>query len=336
VQRAVTKPKAAAEWGLHPEILSHLIIRWQTVLEITGTAYAPGMTAPSRITANGVDFAYLEDGPSDGPLALCLHGFPDHAPTWQLLMPELAAAGYHVVAPWLRGYAPTALAPDGNYQTAAIALDALALADELAGDGDAVLIGHDWGAIAAYVAAGHRPERFAKLVTLAVPHQAALAARFLTTPEQLKRSWYVFFYQTPLAEYIVPGDDFAIIDMLWRDWSPGLVPNPDYLRALKDTLGAPGSTAAAISYYQSMLGTKPGDPDLDAVQGAGGMPTPIPTLYLHGADDGCMGADLIVESELEPFFPAGLDLQIVPSTGHFLHLEKPDAVNRSILTFLGG
>src|SRR5664279_6540788 len=79
------------------------------------------MTEPQRVTANGVDFAYLEAGPSDGPLALCLHGFPDHAPTWEHLMPELAAAGYHVVAPWLRGYSPTGRAPDDNYQVAASA-----------------------------------------------------------------------------------------------------------------------------------------------------------------------------------------------------------------------
>ena len=292
------------------------------------------MTAPSRITANGVDFAYLEAGPSDGPLALCLHGFPDHAPTWHHLMPELAAAGYHAVAPWLRGYAPTGLAPDGNYQTASVALDALALADALAGDEDAVLIGHDWGAIAAYVAVGHRPERFSKLVTLAVPHGAALAARFLTTPAQLKRSWYVFFFQTPIAEFILPGDDFAIIDMLWHDWSPGMVPDHEFMRTLKDTLGAPGSTAAAISYYQYMLGTKPSDPALDAVQNAGNGPTPVPTLYLHGADDGCMGAELVVESELQPLFPAGLDLEIVPASGHFLQLDQPEHVNRRILEFL--
>jgi pimeloyl-ACP methyl ester carboxylesterase len=292
------------------------------------------MTEPARIQANGIDFAYLEDGPADGPLALCLHGFPDHAPTWQHLMPELAAAGYHVVAPWLRGYSPTGLAPDGNYEVATVALDALALADAFAGDQEAVLIGHDWGAIAAYNAVAYRPERFSRLVVLSVPHQAALATRFLTTPAQLKRSWYVFFFQTPLADLVVPNDDFAVIDMIWHDWSPGLIPDRDFMRALKDTLGAPGSTAAAISYYRSMLGTKPGDPALADVQSAGSGQIPVPSLYLHGADDGCMGVELIDEAELTPYFPAGLELGIVPSSGHFLHLDQPEAVNRRILSFL--
>ena len=292
------------------------------------------MTEPPRIEANGIDFAYLEAGPTDGPLALCLHGFPDHAPTWQHLMPELAAAGYHVVAPWLRGYSPTGLAPDDNYQVAALALDALALADAFAGKRDAVLVGHDWGAIAAYTAVGHRPERFTRLVTLSVPHQAALMTRFLNTPAQLKRSWYMFFFQTPLADLVVPNDDFALIDMLWRDWSPGLIPEHSFMRALKDTLGAPGSTAAAISYYRSMLGTTPGDPELDDVQAAGNGLVEVPTLYLHGADDGCMGVELVDESELSPFFPAGIEVAIVPSSGHFLHLDQPEAVNRRILSFL--
>jgi pimeloyl-ACP methyl ester carboxylesterase len=293
------------------------------------------MSEPKRVQANGIDVAYLEAGPPDGPLALCLHGFPDHAPTWAGLMPVLADAGYHVVAPWLRGYAPTGLAPDGNYQIAAVALDALAVADELAGDGDAVLVGHDWGALAAYVAVGHRPERFSKLVTMAVPHQGVLLAKFLATPEQLKRSWYMFFFQTPFAEMVVPADDFALIDMLWRDWSPGHEPDPAFMRALKETLGAPGSTEAAIAYYRAMLGGVPGDPALDDVQSAGMGPLAAPTLYLHGADDGCMGVDLVGADELRPFFPNGLDVEIVAAAGHFLHLDQPEAVHARVASFLG-
>jgi pimeloyl-ACP methyl ester carboxylesterase len=249
-------------------------------------------------------------------------------------MADLAAAGYHAVAPWMRGYAPTALAPDGNYQVASLALDAIGIADALAGDRtDAVLIGHDWGAIASYTAVGHRPDRFRRLVTLAVPHTGALGAVFLS-PVQLQRSFYMFVFQTPLAEMVVPNDDFAFIDYLWSYWSPGYTPDPAFMRALKDTLASPGSTSAAIGYYRAMLGTTPPDPALADVSAAGNGPMPVPTLYLHGEDDGCMGVELADRALLDALFPAGSDVQIVPGTGHFLHLERPADVNARILDFL--
>ncbi len=293
------------------------------------------MSEIQHITVRDIDFAYLEAGPADGPLALCMHGFPDHAPTWDLLMPELAAAGYHVVAPWLRGYAPSGLAPDGNYQTASVALDILGLADALAGEGDAVLIGHDWGAISSYVAVGHRPERFSKFVALAVPHSSSLMQAFLT-PVQLQRSFYVFLFQTPLAEMVVPANDFEFIDYLWSYWSPGHPPSAEYMRALKDTLGAPGSTEAAISYYRFMLGTLPGDPALAEIANAGSGPIDVPTLYLHGIDCGCMGVESANEELLRPNFPAGLEMHLIADAGHFLHRDQPEQVNRLILDFLAG
>jgi len=287
-----------------------------------------------HVKANDVEFAYLTAGPSDGPLALCLHGFPDHAPTFAALLDELGAAGFHAVAPWMRGYAPTAVPADGRYQSAALALDALALADELAGDRPAVLVGHDWGAIAAYLACAHRPERFARLVTLAVPHTGAIGAQLFLSPVQAKRSWYMFFFQSPFADLAVPGDDFAFIDLLWRDWSPGYTPDPDFMRALKDTLGAPGSTDAALGYYRALFQPERQDPALADVQSKAFAPVPVPTLYLHGETDGCMGVELVDASALAPFFPAGIDVDIVPGAGHFLHLERPAAVNPRIVEFV--
>lgn len=288
-----------------------------------------------RITVNGIDFAYLEDGPADGPLALCLHGFPDHAPTYERLLDDLAEAGFLAVAPWMRGYHPTGLAPDGNYQVASLALDAIALADALAADGPAVLIGHDWGAMAAYTAVAHAPSRFTRLANMAVPHAAALG-QHIFEPAQLKRSWYQYFFQLPFSDAAVSMNDFAVIDQLWRDWSPGYEPDPGFMTELKKTLGAPGSLTAALDYYRFVYGTKEANPALTEVQGAYLQPTPVPTLYLHGADDGVMGAEIVVEDELRPNFPAGLELVIVPGTGHFLHLEEPDVVNHRIVTFLQG
>jgi len=285
--------------------------------------------------AQPIEFAYLEDGPADGPLALCLHGFPDHAPTWTALLGDLAAEGFHAIAPWMRGYAPTAVPTEKLYQPGALALDALALADALApADRPAVLVGHDWGAISAYGAVVHRPERFARLVAMSVPHRAALTARMITSPAQLKRSWYMFFFQMPLAEHAVRFNDFAFIDLLWRDWSPTFEPPAGYLRGVKDTLGSPGGLDAAVGYYRHLLNPLKHDPRLAAVEAAGSGWVPVPTLYLHGADDGCVGAEIVDPDELKPLFPGGLEVEILPGVGHFLHLEDPATVNGRIIEFL--
>ena len=287
--------------------------------------------------AEPVEFAYLEDGPADGPLALCLHGFPDHAPTWTALLADLAAPGFHAVAPWMRGYAPTAVPTDGLYQPAALALDAIALADALAsGDQPAMLVGHDWGAICGYLAVTHRPERFARLVAMSVPHRASLTTRMVTSPAQLKRSWYMFFFQMPLSEYALGANDCAFIDHLWRDWSPGYEPPAGYLRAVKDTLASPGGLEAAVGYYRHLLNPLKQDPRLATVEAAGTGLVPVPTLYLHGADDGCMGADVVDIDDLKPLFPGGLEAEILPGVGHFLHLEAPAEVNGRIVEFLTG
>lgn len=254
--------------------------------------------------------AWLEEGPADGPLALCLHGFPDSAHTWRHLLPELAEAGFRAVAPWLRGYAPTAVPEDGRYDLAALAADANELHASLGGDERAVLIGHDWGAMAAYRASAAEPERWSKVVSMAVPPPEQLAGAFLSY-EQLRRSWYIFFFQNPLAEAVVAMDDLAFVDRLWADWSPGYDATED-LKWAKESLRAPENLAAAIGYYRALFSA--GGPS-----GRG----PQPSLYLHGADDGCFGAE-----------HAGPDAVVVEGAGHFLHLEQPAAVNARILEFL--
>ncbi|MDT4999219.1 MAG: hypothetical protein QOK12_1324 [Mycobacterium sp.] len=272
----------------------------------------------TTITANGLDFEALTCG-DEGPLALCLHGFPDSAHTWDSLLPQLASVGFRAVAPWTRGYAPTAIPADGDYSGAALTADANALHDAFGGDGDAVLIGHDWGAMTTYAAAAQAPTNWRRLVAIAVPPPAAASAAFFHYA-QLKRSFYVFLFQTPLAELVAGADDLRFVENLWRDWSPSYDGTHD-LRHVKEALRDPANLAAAIGYYRAMF-----------TSGFTGQAPKQPTLYLHGSADGAFGVEGVRDTAAE--LSADSRVEIIDAVGHFLHLEKPAEVNRLILDWL--
>jgi pimeloyl-ACP methyl ester carboxylesterase len=282
------------------------------------------------VRANGLSFATLEEG--EGPLVLCLHGFPDHAPTFRHQLPALAAAGFRAVAPYMRGYAPTDAAPDGCYQSAVLGLDAVALIEALGHD-DAIVFGHDWGALAGYAAALAAPQRIRKLITAAVPYGPRMATAFATDYDQQRRSWYMFFFQGPFAGGAVANDDFRFIERLWQDWSPGYRCPPADMEALKATFRSPGVVEAALGYYRATFDPSRHRADLAELQGRMMLsPIEVPSLMLHGADDGCIGSYLV--EGMAAMFPRGLRTEVVPGVGHFLHVEKPDVVNRIVLDFI--
>jgi len=286
------------------------------------------------VPADGLEFGVLEAG--EGPLALCLHGFPDSAHTWRHLLPALAEAGFHAVAPFLRGYAPATVPDDACYSIGALVADAVALHQALDGDGQAVLIGHDWGAEAANGAAAFAPGRWRRVVTLGVP-PLALDPVLFGDYQQLKRSFYLFWFRDSLARAaeVVAADGMTFLDRLWQDWSPGYDAAED-LALVKESLRQPANLQAAISYYR--------DPVLDAMPGAvvpyaaeeeaASRQAQQPTLYLHGSVDGCIGVELVrgAERHLAP----GSRMIVVEGAGHFPHLEQPEEVNEHILAWATG
>jgi pimeloyl-ACP methyl ester carboxylesterase len=290
-----------------------------------------GRLRARTVTANGLQFGVLEAG--SGPLALCLHGFPDSAHTWRYLLPALADAGFHAAAPFMRGYAPTDIPADGCFRLGALIADAVALHDALGGDDRAVLIGNDWGAEAAYGAAAFAPDRWRRVATLAVP-PLALDTKIFADYEQLKRFFYLFLLKTPLAESLLAAEDMAFLDRLWQDWSPGYDARED-LRNVKRCLREEANLTAAIGYYRA---EEPGlhdfgaDGPYAAEEAALANAGPQPVLYLHGDRDGCIALALV--TDVERHLATGSRMAIVEGAGHFPQVENPTTVNDLILAWV--
>ncbi len=277
------------------------------------------MIATTQIGA----FTALAAGAADAPLVLVLHGFPDVPHTFAPLIEAIARAGHRVVAPWLRGYAPSPAA--GPYDVDTLATDVLAWADALSADRPVAIVGHDWGAVVTYVACARAPGRFHAAVAMSVPHPAVFV-RALATPAQLARSWYMLAFQLPGAPGLAAAGRFAMIDRLWRAWSPGYQLPAALRHELHATLAA--SWPAPLLYYRAM--TRPIGAAMERLRRRDRIA--VPTLYLHGAIDGCIGAD--VGAGAERYFSGGYRREVVPGVGHFLAAEAPAAIAARVLAWL--
>lgn len=272
-------------------------------------------------TVNGVKLAYLEKG--SGPLVICMHGFPDSAYSFIGMLDFLATNGYRAVAPFLRGYYPSSLAPDHDYSIPTVAGDVLALIDAL-GESSASLIGHDWGGFACYTAANICPQKVDKLVVLAVPHMHNSGFSWA----QIKKSWYVMLFQLPwLPEKLVARNNFEFIDQLYRDWSPNWDEAEFMLQPVKAALAADGGLIAALAYYRTMIrGSTSEHREIMAKQ------TSVPALWIAGEADGSIGLEQF--DGIERAFTDRFELLTVPLAGHFVHREAAQLVQNKVLSLL--
>jgi pimeloyl-ACP methyl ester carboxylesterase len=260
------------------------------------------------------------------PLVVALHGFPDTPHTWRHLGPVLADHGYRVAAPWLPGYEAPATGPIdvGTYVR-----QVRAVRKALKADKRAVLIGHDWGAFTGYGTVSSDPKAFCRLVTLAVPPSPALAGSMFSYA-QIKRSFYIWFIQqVGLAETTLLQPGFW--ESLWSDWSPGYDARQD-ISWLREQVTAE-TIGGVIGPYRAMFNPEFADPNARAEAAATLAAPPIPTLYLHGKNDGGLGAEL-VEGAADYLPAAGSSFELIDGVGHFLHLEKPDLIAERICSWL--
>jgi pimeloyl-ACP methyl ester carboxylesterase len=286
------------------------------------------------VAANGLEFHYLTAG--SGPLALCVHGFPDSPWTYRHLLPDLAAAGYRAVSPFNRGFAPTELPADRHHvHTSTMVADVNALNEALGGGPDSVLIAHDWGAVAAWGAAGQQPERWGRCVILNIP-PFEIFGENIPTYDQIKRSFYFWYFQMQrVIETTIAANDFEFIDRIWGDWSPGYDASED-LPLVKECIREPAYLQAALGYYWGQFDpTRFGSPDWAAEQAAAwGYSLQQPTLYLHGTNDGCHGMTAAQVDRVLEYCGPGSESELIEGVGHFMLVERPAEINDRIVSFL--
>jgi pimeloyl-ACP methyl ester carboxylesterase len=256
-----------------------------------------------EVRANGLRFAFFEEG--RGPLVLLLHGFPDTPHTWDAVRPALASAGYRAVTPFMRGYAPTDIPSTEAYDADTLGRDALGLIEAL-GEDKAFLVGHDWGASAAYAAAGLGPERLRMLITLAIPHPASI----VPTPQIVWRVRHFFDLSRPGAAKRIRAGNLAHVDELVQRWSPEWKVPTGETDAVKAAFLEPGCLEAALGYYRALR------PWLPASQR---RRVRVPTAAFAGT------SDLLPPSAYERArsrFADRYEVLTMPG-GHFMHREHP-------------
>jgi pimeloyl-ACP methyl ester carboxylesterase len=277
------------------------------------------------VRANGLDFAYHEFG--EGPLVLCLHGFPDTADTWLYdIAPAIAKAGFRVVAPYMRGYAPTAIPADRRFGLVELGQDVLALIEALGAE-QASLIGHDWGASAVYSALAQAPQRVRCAVTLDIPHHGAVRP-------SLGGLWalrhFIGFQFRKHAVRWLTRDNFQGIDTLYRRWSPTWKVPAEDLTGVKRCFAEPGVVEAALGYYWCFVEDQRGEGG-KRLRELLARKVPVPSQLFMGLARPGPRADF---ERSRDFYSGPFELCSIEGAGHFIHREAPEKVLAKVLPLL--
>ena len=275
-------------------------------------------------TVNGVRLHYVEAG--QGPLVILLHGFPEFWYSWRRQIPALAAAGYHVIAPDMRGYNLSEKPPRvRDYRIEILASDVVELICH-AGASTATVVGHDWGGAIAWFVPMLFPNVVEKLIILNAPHPLAFL-REMKTPAQLLKSSYQFFFQLPtLPEAVIRARDYAMLRSLLRT-------EPMRCRAFskadvrryKEAIAQPGALTAALNYYRAAF--RQGPRSMARLS----RRIDIPTLLIWGEHDRYLGLNLT--RNLEQWVPR-LRLERLPDASHWVQNDEPERVSEWMIEFL--
>lgn len=279
-----------------------------------------------------LEISYEEYGPVDGVPIVLLHGWPDSVRTWDKVIPALSNAGHRCLVPSLRGFGATRFLDPSTLrsgQATALAQDVVDFANGI-GLHRFTLVGHDWGAFAAYLVAANWPQRVQRLIALSVGYGINDPTQIPALP-QARSFWYQWLFQAQQGQRTLEYDRRKFCRFIWETWMPRWKFDE---RAFEETAPAwdnPDWIAVTLHYYRHRWGNVPGDPRYEALEISRVSPPNItvPTCLLHGAEDGCILP--ATSAGKGRFFASGYDRQIIPELGHFPQREQPATVVEAIL-----
>jgi pimeloyl-ACP methyl ester carboxylesterase len=274
------------------------------------TGSAPAL---KYVQANGVRFAYLEQG--TGPLVMFMHGFPDNAWSYRKQLQVFADAGYRAVSPFLRGYAPTEIPADGIFDPIALGKDLEALIAALSDDGQARVVGMDWGGTSTLQVLATAPSAIKAAVVMNTAHPITFSS-IRRDPDAVRSIFHFYYFQMPGADSAVNIEGLPFVDYLWKLWSPTFE-NDEHLRSIKETLGSPGTMTAALKYYGGLFNS--GRLPMNEMH--------TPTLTIYGSNDPTARYSV----KEEPLFKGPHKRIVLPDVGHFPHLEREVEVTGLIM-----
>jgi len=279
-----------------------------------------------RIAANGFNFAVDEAGEGDR-LALCLHGFPESRFSWRYQLPMLAAMGYRAWAPDLRGYGETEPKPRevSAYLIDRLMEDVAALIDA-SGAKSVTLIGHDWGAGLAWTFAANQVRPLERLVIMNVPHPAVMSAHLRRSWAQLRKSWYMFFFQLPgLPEQTMTARDARAVRQAFHGMA---VDKTNFTTDVLDRYAwdaqRPGAMTGMVNWYRAAW----------RLRGRLAGPWPVietPTLIVWGEEDAALGIELLDGTDA---YVRDLTVERLPNVSHWVQQEAPAKVNAILAAWL--
>lgn len=278
------------------------------------------------IATNNVTLHVAQVGPESGPLMILLHGFPEFWYGWRYQMPFLARSGYRLWVPDQRGY-NLSQKPKGiaAYNLDELAADIVGLIDA-AGQDQAILVGHDWGAAVAWWVANKYPQRLSRLGILNVPHHAVMRRHLRRNLAQMRKSWYIFFFQIPwLPEMLARADNWRAAVLALRGSGLSGTFSAEDVACYRRAWSQPGATTGMLNWYRALFRTSP--------QRLASPRITVPTLIIWGARDAFLGREMA---------PPSVELcddgrlEIIEEASHWVQHDEPDRVNALLLDFVAG